>query len=333
MHLLARTIRGMESLVGTEIQESGVGAVRRLRHREVWFDARGAQAPPALRTADDVLRLVAVIRRVGTGRRALDLLARAVAQTDLGGIEVAGGIDVSASFLGRRAYNRYDLEDAVGRQLARAFGVPYHSRRGGIAPPPGTMSWRLTVEDDEAVLAVRPAERPLHRRPYKIGSVPGTLHPPVAAAMARLAEPVGTVLDPCCGAGTTLIEAHALQPGARYIGVDRRAEAVRVAAANGPGVADWLVADAGRLPLPPGSVDRVLVNPPWGRQVGAVGLLRGDPGALWREIGRVLAPGGRVVALLHEREEHGMEVVSTLPVSLSGLHPVLTVLRSRRSGA
>ncbi|MFI6321806.1 methyltransferase domain-containing protein [Nonomuraea sp. NPDC050556] len=328
MQLLARTIRGIESLVGEEIRESG--AVRRTRHREVWFDSPRL---PHLRTADDVLRVVTVLPEVGAGRQALVRLARAVAAIDLDGVDASEGIDVSASFLGRRAYNRYDLEDAVGGALAGRLRVPYHSRRGGVAPPPGTRAWRLTVEGEEAVLALRPGERPAHRRPYKVGTVPGTLHPPLAAAMARLAGPVGTVLDPCCGAGTTLIEAHALNPRARYVGVDHRYEAVRVAAANGPGVAAWLTGDAGRLPLPGGSVDRVLVNPPWGRQVGAAGLLRADRGALWREIARVLAPGGRVVALLHEDEWHGMVVERSFAVSLAGLHPTLAVLRSRRSGA
>lgn len=332
MHLLARTIRGIESLVGTEIEESGVGAVERLRHREVWFEA--PRLPDTLRTADDVLIVAAVVQGVGPEKAALRRLANAVSRADIQHASTTRGIDVSASFLGRRAYNRYDIEDAVGGELARALGVAYFSRRGGVAPPRGTASWRVTVEGGEAVVALRAGDRPLHRRPYKIGSVPGTLHPPLAAAMARLAGPAQRVLDPCCGAGTTLMEAHALHPRARLIGVDHRAGAVRVAATNGPGVANWLVADAGRLPLPDGCVDAVLVNPPWGRQVGALGLLGKGPGALWREVRRVLEPGGRAVALLHERDQpHGMLLEGSVEVSLSGLHPVLAVLRSRRSCA
>lgn len=290
MQLLARTIRGIESLVSTEIQEPGVGAVRRLRHREVWFEAPDAHKDLlGLRTPDDVLLVAAVVDGVGPEKAALRRLAHAVGRADLHWLaevepsariraKAAPGIDVSASFLGRRAYNRYDLEDAVGVEVARALGVPYHSRRGGVAPPPGTSSWRVTVEGGEAVVALRLGARPLHRRTYKIGSVPGTLHPPLAAAMARLAGPAGTILDPCCGAGTTLIEAAALHTHktARYVGVDHRPQAVS----------------------------------------------------------RVLTPGGRVVVLLHERQDqlalaarHGFRAEHLVEVSLSGLHPAMVMLR------
>ena len=166
------------------------------------------------------------------------------------------------------------------------------------------MAWRVTVEDEQAVIALRVPPRPLHRRPYKTESVQGTLHPPVAAAMAGLArlDPAGLVLDPCCGAGTTLIEARAIAPHARLLGLDHDPHAVHVAAANAARDAAagivWGVADAGRIPLPGGSVDRVLVNPPWDRQVAPAGRLRRDPARLWREIHRVLAVGGVVVALL-----------------------------------
>lgn len=354
--LLARTVRGIEPLLRAEIHRSGAGTVRRSRHREVWFTAPDpGLALRELRTADDVLLLAAVVDGVGRAKAALPRLGRAASAVDARALLALRerapeptGLDVSASFLGRRAYTRFDLEDTVGAELSALLRLPYHSRRYGAAPPPGTASWRVTVEDDEAVIALRVAERPLHRRPYKTGSVPGTLHPPVAAAMARLARLDGArlVLDPCGGAGTTLVEARALAPHARYVGLDHSPRAALVATANsGPVTGEradpgraiaWAVGDAGRIPLPGGVVDRVIVNPPWGRQVPPSGLLRGDDGLLWRELARVLAPGGLVVALLHDAPEqlrlasaNGLRAERTVEVSLSGLHPVIAVLRRR----
>ncbi|MFG1942541.1 TRM11 family SAM-dependent methyltransferase [Nonomuraea sp. NPDC048826] len=374
---MARSVRGIEPLVAAEIQASRRGRVRGLRHREVWFEPAGPRAGlTGLRTADDVLLVAAVVDGVGPARAALRRLT-AAARTAPAPWEVPAGpgrpegwagIEVTASFVGRRAYTRFEIEDAVGVELARRLGVPYHSRAGGAVPPEGCLGWRVTIEGERAVIAVRVAGRPLHRRAYKTASIPGTLHPPLAAAMAELARlgEAGTVLDPCCGAGTTLIEAAALAPRALLLGLDHdpaaikaartnacRADVARVAEAgevrgharhaDGAEVGEvrghahraegagfrWGVADAGRLPVAGRSVDRVLVNPPWGRQVPPGGLLAREPDLLWREIRRVLTPGGLVVALWHGDEPPGFETVERLTVSLSGRHPVLAVLRVR----
>lgn len=405
---VARAVHGIEPLVAAEILSWG-GEVRRVRHREVWFEVT-APGPELLRlrTADDVLLAAAVVDGIGPERACLRRLAAAARDIDVeelvrlrrvvGGAAGPGdagggpgaGFEVSATFVGRRPYTRFDIEDTVGEALAGPLGLRYHARRGGRVPPEGAMAWRVTIEDDLAVIAVRAAGRPLHRRPYKLGSIRGTLHPPLAAAMARLALPpdpapprhVGTaghavppdaaalrrgepvtVLDPCCGAGTTLVEAYALAPHARLLGVDLDPAALRAAAANaarartgplaghspgalrapeplaappGGGGFRWVRADAGRLPVPDGVADRVLVNPPWGRQVPPAGRLATDGDLLRREVSRVLAADGLVVALLHgsPHEWRGFRVEEALEVSLSGRRPVIAVLgrRVRRPG-
>ncbi|MEV4309386.1 RNA methyltransferase [Nonomuraea sp. NPDC049624] len=377
---VARAVRGTEPLVAAEIRRARLGAVVGVRHREVWFEVRPGAGLLGLRTADDVLLAAAVVDGVGHGRSALARLARAARGIDLG---APGGpdVEVSASFVGRRNYTRHEIEDAVGTELARSWRLRYHSRRDGGRPPAGATAWRVTIEGDQAVIARRAGDRPLHRRPYKTASIPGTLHPPLAAAMAQLAGVGaagfrGVVLDPCCGAGTTLIEAHALthtpHAGAAgaagfaelsplalaphaglsglswFVGFDRDPAAVAAAAANaraalppdGTGPFRWGLADAGRLPVADGSVRRVLVNPPWGRQVPPRGLLGPGLDPLWREVRRVLEPGGLAVALLHDDPgtgattagaPDGFAVEETVPVSLSGRHPVITVLSSRAS--
>ncbi|MEV3979173.1 RNA methyltransferase [Nonomuraea sp. NPDC049758] len=392
---VARAVRGTEPLVAAEIRRARLGVVVGVRHREVWFEVRPGAGLLGLRTADDVLLAAAVVDGVGHGRSALARLARAARGIDLG---PPGGpdVEVSASFVGRRNYTRHEIEDAVGTELARSWRLRYHSRRDGGRPPAGATAWRVTIEGDQAVIARRAGDRPLHRRPYKTASIPGTLHPPLAAAMAQLAGLGaegfgGVVLDPCCGAGTTLIEAHALtlpphtgpaglagpaefsgpsrpsglpslpglpalpgcsgfSGGVGFVGFDRDPVAAAAAAANaraalppdGPRPFRWGLADAGRLPVADGSVRRVLVNPPWGRQVPPRGLLGPGLDPLWREVRRVLEPGGLAVALLHDdpgaggtpgAAPRGFRIEQALPVSLSGRHPVITVLgRRARAG-
>jgi tRNA (guanine6-N2)-methyltransferase len=176
-------------------------------------------------------------------------------------------------------------------------------------------------------VGVRPYDVPLHRRTWRQRTVVGSLHPPVAAAMARLAriEPGMRVLDPFCGAGTLLVEAHALEPAASYWGIDRRPEAVAAARANSTAVQVQL-GDAARVS---GPVDRIVTNPPWG-----VRLAVGDLTPYWRVWRRVLAPDGVAVALLSQEQaallETSWTVQAAYDVSVAGRHPRIVVLTPQR---
>ncbi|WP_326796927.1 methyltransferase domain-containing protein [Streptomyces sp. NBC_01808] len=317
-HFVARSARGLEPQLAAEILQRELGSITAVGHRSVHFRAWRPYdtGVTGLRTADDVFLLAARGRDVGTRKSGVPGLTELASKTDsarliqhrntlLGNTVKPPGLEVSASFLGRRSFNRYDVEDAVGNALAARLKVPYHPRRTKGAPPPDYASWRLTLDGTEATLMLRITPRPLHRRPYKQATVRGTLHPPLAAAMTRLAD-IGrghTVLDPCCGAGTVLIEAALAHPEAgQYRGYDIDETALKAASANKRMAAAVRIhlerADAGRLPLPDGTVDRIVCNPPWGTQVEAKARMAKAPAAWWRELHRLLTPTGTAVLLL-----------------------------------
>lgn len=315
---VARCARGLEPQLAAEILRLELGGITAVGHRSVHFRAWRPYdtGVTALRTADDVFLLAARIPESATTRAALPALEKLTTKANPerllrhrnrlvphGG--KPAGVEVSASFLGRRSFNRYDAEDAVGHTLAARLDVPYHPRRTGAAPPPDYAAWRLTLDGTGATLMLRITPRPLHRRPYKRQSVPGSLHPPLAAAMTGLADigPGHTVLDPCCGAGTLLIEAALAHPeAARFQGYDIDRTALAAARANKAAASLDRIrirrADAGGLPLPDGSVDRIVCNPPWGTQVHAQASLATAPSAWWRELHRLLTPTGTAVLLL-----------------------------------
>ena len=197
------------------------------------------------------------------------------------------------------------------------------------------MSWRLTVDGDRALLALRIGPGPLHRRSYRQFTRPGSVHPPLAAALVRLARPYdgARLLDPCCGVGTIPIEAADQELS--IIGSDRDKDAITAAKANGEGTSiSWMTADAGSLPVTSGSVDLVVTNPPWDRQVPAAGLLARQPHRFWQELRRVLRPDGRAVVLLTDADTRlldakkaGLTTHDRRPISLFGAHPEIVVLR------
>ncbi len=163
---------------------------------------------------------------------------------------------------------------------------------------------RVFVRGTEAVTAAEVAAQPLHRRGYKQESGPGTLHPPTAAALARLAHPAGTAADPFCGDGTIAIETALSYPAARVLASDindvRLGHAERNAARAGISLT-LRQADAARLPWPDQSIDAVITNPPWNIAVDAGGLLRRSLDGFWRQLPRLLAPDWPAVPDLRRR--------------------------------
>jgi tRNA (guanine6-N2)-methyltransferase len=261
MHaVLARTLRGIEWIASDEVRTRfGVDEIA-VGHRELRFALPSlSDELLALGTVDDVFLVLGEVEGL-TRRR--DSLAR-LASLSLNLDEVAGLLGrpgprtfrVTASFLGRRNYNRFELEAAIS--------APGWTRvaRGG------TLSLRVHVVGEVATIAARIARVPLHRRAYRVVTVPGSIHPPLARALVLLAR-APAIVDPFCGAGTIPIEAALAGSTARGSDVQQQAIAAarRNAAAAGVGV-PFSVADSREL----GYVDCVVTNPPWGKAVPALG--------------------------------------------------------------
>lgn len=339
LRLFASTVHGLEPIAAAELTARG-HRVLGVRKRQILLASPPSLADDRPRTVDDLL--IQLARTPDPGPTKADLAALPDRlDADLEPIRAAfdGGeatLSISASMTGRRTYNRYDLEEAIGTHLAARLGIRFASRRGGARPPERAVELRAVLSPEGLLLGLRGRRAPLHRREWKKASVPGSLHPPVAAAMVRLAEikPGMTVLDPCCGAGTILVECDETRSEARCVGIDRDPEALEAAACNSRGrTFAWRRSDAADLPMPTGSADRIVTNPAWGRQVRAETPFR-ELLAEWR---RVLAPGGRLVCLLPPELlcgfDSGWTVDETVPVSLSGRHPVIAVVRNRRGRA
>jgi 23S rRNA G2445 N2-methylase RlmL len=234
--------------------------------------------------------------------------------------------DVVASLLGRRNYNRYAVEDATGQVVADAVGARYISRNPNISSDTGDtadtdfpatadtdFTVRLSLIGDTVDVALRVPRKPLHRRPWKLDTGPGTLHPPLAAALVRIGASDsgsidrgsidrGSILDPFCGDGTIAIEAAMALPDARIVAADLDADRLRNARANAEraGAAErieFTQADAGSEDWGSGRFDALVTNPPWNRAVGADGALRDTLDPFWQRVPSSLTSHGRICTI------------------------------------
>lgn len=349
LDLLARCIRGIEWIVAAEIETRLSPGTVVLGHREIRFTAVAPSVEALqLSTADDVFLVVGDAENIDHTRASLARL-RPIAHelpwaTALSHLRTLRpdadwpAFTISASALGKRNFSRYDVEDHVAEGAAAALGLPYRPTRSPVRDGP-ELAVRVHLVDTRATFAVRVFDAPLHRRAYKQRSCVGTLHPPLAAAMAMLAglRPGARVLDPFAGVGTVAIETRLLQPLAQIFGADIDGARLRDAGENArhAGVDVALVrADGAHFPWVGGAFDRVVSNVPWQRAVPLRGCLTRSPGARDREIARVLDHAGRAVLLVHPDDPIGRRMGGRSPLrllhrswlSVFGQHPRLCVL-------
>jgi 23S rRNA G2445 N2-methylase RlmL len=258
-----------------------------------------------LRTVDDLFITLAVWQGIGPHRSSLALLEQLARDLDLWhALNVRAQLhpvgdsptfSVSANFVGRRNYVAAEIKVAIAKGVEAISGWRYEEddRQSDI-------NLRLFIEHENALVGMRLAGAPLYKRAYKQEHLPGSLKPSVAAALLFLAQPKAgeIVLDPYCGAGTILIEAAS--SGAIAQGGDQEAAAVAAAQRNAEAagvtiqVQRW---DGRNLPLANGSVDHIVSNLPWGRQVEVENAPADFYRAACAEMERVLVVTGRLVLL------------------------------------
>lgn len=334
--LFAVTVRGLERVCAGEMARLGA-AVTDCGYRRVHATHAGDLRPLlALSTADDLFLEISRWSAIDHTRAALaqlQTLAEALPLRDglarcarLRPIERQPRFSVTANFVGRRNYSSDEIKTALAAGIEAGQGWVYTPDDREAA-----LNVRIFIEHTEALIGLRLASTPLHRREYKQEQRPGSLKPPVAAALLELVglEAGETFLDPCCGAGTILVEAA--RRGAVAQGGDNDADAVAATLANAAhaGVAlsveKW---DARSLPLADGSVDAIACNLPWDRQVAIDGDEAAFYAALCAEMERVLRPGGRAALLTSKPELLQFERLvcrEQVEISLFGQRPVIGV--------
>jgi 23S rRNA G2445 N2-methylase RlmL len=288
-----------------------------------------------LRTVDNLFRFLGECE-VGPHRADLEVIGmRCAALIDDQALLGAGNggartLWVNASRTGRHRYSRFEAAQAVAEAVVRRVpGWRLGSEREH------DRELRLDIDDARAWLSVRLTLPSFRFRGRERAFAKAALRPPVAHALVWLTQPRpnDVFIDPFCGSGTIVLE-RAAYPAQRIVGGDAAPEALAAARKNLRAAPVELQRwDARALPLEARSVDAMATNLPFGRQVLDRETLPVLYGGLAREVQRVLAPGGVVVALTEvpevlfgavERTRLRAERVLTL--SLKGLRPAVVRL-------
>ncbi|MEQ8676412.1 MAG: methyltransferase domain-containing protein [Aggregatilineales bacterium] len=334
----ALTTRGLEAISQQEIaSHSGITLSNinpETLYRKIAFDKRGNLGDLlALKTVDDVFLEIATWQSIDRPRTALQTLRDSSAALELWAfldvIEQVRPIpgmtvfSVTASFIGKRNYTSDEIKLAVAEGITETHGWDY-------TPDvrESDLNVRLFILEETAYVGLRLGTHALHERPYKQAQRPGSLKPTVANAMLQIADlrAGDWLVDPCCGAGTILLEAtHTIQ----RTGGDNDYEAVIATQENADhaganlNVSQW---DSRSLPLRSNSVDKIVTNLPWGKQITVDDALADFYHATCAEIQRVLKPDGCAVILtslpdlLHLPDMHEID---SLNISLFGQNPTI----------
>lgn len=250
-------------------------------------------------------------------------------------IDPAEAFRVTTRRYGSHDFTSVDVQRTAGAVIARATGASVdlieHDR-----------NVRVDVIDDTCLVALQLTREPLSHRFERAYTQRVTLRPNLAYAALRLAgisETTRTLLDPCCGSGTILLEAADLAPNAALLGSDRNPLAVEGARQNLAlaGLAQRSRIDEIDLQQlsehhEPGSVDLLVTNPPYGRHLGRGMHFFGFYACLLREADRVLGPEGRLVVFARKYEafrsacrKSSFRMRHTWVIEAGGLFPAILV--------
>jgi 23S rRNA G2445 N2-methylase RlmL len=287
----------LESMAGVRVEDTG----RDGRADVVLFSAEASALPQVVtsRLAEDIfVEIGRTLRSDGDraqwisgrlwrperARKALETRARMTRPT-----RERATFRVIARVLQERSFLRTDLRRHLADTIQR------HQPNWRFSDPADIEVWAVEYKPGMIVAGLRVSDARMRQHDGRDVERSGALRPTVAAAMVRLAgKPVGTLLDPCCGSGTILVEGT--ETGWHAKGSEIDPDAVRIARKNAPG-AEVTEGDIRYLPSNDNSVRACVSNLPFGKQYTVQQDMNKWLGAALRELARVTQAGGRVVLL------------------------------------
>ena len=214
---------------------------------------------------------------------------------------------------------------------------------GGDNPSRYADELRIVCKGNICDVVIRPKDVPDTRFAYRKRALPASIHPVLAACLARYALSFVSAarprtLDPFCGSGTLLLELERVVSTA-LIGVDiseRALDAARENAQAAHSAARFVHKDILKFE-PREPFDLVLSNLPFGNRVGTHSANEPLYRDFVRALPKLLVPGGVAVLYTMEhkllsaciRNEPALTVLAELTTEAGGLNPRVTVVKRK----
>lgn len=343
----ARTLHGLEQLSWRDIAGRTSSKIGKFLHRTIEFTSSSSPADLVqLRSVEDLFVKVAEISGITHERAMLQKISESLARFSFSAafdlcssvreIPDPPSFAITASFVGSRNFNRWELARSVQEAVERRHRKWQYVETRDTSGVQHDIHIRFLLEGDHALIGVRLADAPLHRRPYKEEHLAASLSPVVAYHMIRLAQlrPGEILLDPLCGVGTIPIEANLAEPDCIAMGIDISADAIAAArknCLNAQASVAFRQGDIFETAFEPESVDVIASDLPWGKQSELQG---GDYRELVKCFAAMLKQGGRLCVIGEETSEFeealtaaGFSIGDRISLSLHGKHPSLLSAR------
>lgn len=335
-YFFATVTYGLEAVLADEIKELGI-KVQGIKYErgKVFFQAFGEAARlMKLRCADNIY---SVISEFEVGPHKSDLTQIEIGIKKMNWERLAfeysrsSEICVSASRRGKHSYSRFDIIKTIENALG-TYGF-MHAQKEADA-----LCIRADIDGGCCRISIKLTDAEFRFRGNDRISLKGGIRPTVAAALVRISKPCrnDVFYDPFCGSGT-IPDERSQSPARRILASDIEEDAMLAAEENCKGRAVVFNADARKTPSQSESVDIIVSNPPWNKQIAA-GDVRKLYVSFLTEAKRILKPYGRMVLLTDCHEEiamasikNGLYLYEMYSLSLHGLHPKVYEIRKEIS--
>jgi len=234
-----RTSLGLENTVLDELREKVKINKYLTAHRSVFIGINKhikneQEFFKQIKTADDVYKFIDTFRGIDKTKLSIDKFFVYFKKNIIPIIKKNKKsiyFRVTASFIGKRNFNRFFVENALNKLVATHTNFKILSSERDDPRKKNELRLRCHIEDDQIFLGMAIFDTPLHRKEWRTHSYNAQLHPPIAGVMIKIATKFNAkkIIDPFCGSGTILIESAINNPSINHCGFDTNTKAINIA--------------------------------------------------------------------------------------------------------